>query len=784
MIPWICCLAASATAEVTINYQGNNIINDKYIITASIEITPDGTAVRANTGNANYPATGSIAIPISGSCSTEFSGSAFQITADPSVLDNNPESSTFGYRLSSQKSSLATEGMGVSTSTNTAPVNPAGSGTGWSSSVCEGFDFNIGTEGLNSGRSLWVTAVTLENFQANQKESVIILNHRLNKHFIALPDENGASTKTIDVRSLNILIPAGQQLADPNVTAPHGLQDFSIMVGTTPTTTGWRLKSITVDIVATIHAFNNPLEVRTGNPNVFRENGIYYFLNGNCRKASEDMIHWRALKNWMTLPPEVSAVWASHLVKIKDIYYLYFSATTPNSGPDLKEICYATGSDITGDFVYKGPVWGWKTESDSPDDADTGPDGYIDPYIFIDTDGSSYMYYTYQWANPGSAGKAKIYVAKMKSDMSGILLNTRRLCMEPSQSWENGWQEAAHVFKRNGTYYMTWSTGNFSTPWYRVGYATATNPYGPWTKAAENPILLRDYPPEGDILGPGAIEFVTSPDESEQWVMYTTHSKTNCNGPKQLCLNLVHFEANGALPDRLVIDGPDLTTNALPSGTPSIRIVTGTDSFDGTVLDSRWKNIWDEFPDQYKLGNGLLRIYPKKGDLDLKPEDSTIGYSGNIFLQYASQSERTLAKARLYIPWSAAKPVYGYILYWQDPRNYIMMKLLNNSHVKIEQRVRDNLSVYEFIPNTQNIEYLRILQKQGIGKWAFHVSANGSAWEKLTGSGINWNDDGLDNQFIPNRLLKCGLGAGVEGGINPSDTNLTVDFEFFSMERW
>ena len=41
--------------------------------------------------------------------------------------------------------------------------------------------------------------------------------------------------------------------------------------------------------------------------------------------------------------------------------------------------------------------------------------------------------------------------------------------------------------KRGDTYYMMFSANTFED--YGVGCATAPDPMGPWTKAAENPIL-------------------------------------------------------------------------------------------------------------------------------------------------------------------------------------------------------------------------------------------------------------------------------------------------------
>jgi beta-xylosidase len=75
-------------------------------------------------------------------------------------------------------------------------------------------------------------------------------------------------------------------------------------------------------------------------------------------------------------------------------------------------------------------------------------------------------------------------------------------CINVSQIWEEVWprvNEGSFVLKHKGIYYMTYSANSYESPFYGVGFATATNILGPWTKYNKNPILQKP----GNLQGVG-----------------------------------------------------------------------------------------------------------------------------------------------------------------------------------------------------------------------------------------------------------------------------------------
>ena len=81
---------------------------------------------------------------------------------------------------------------------------------------------------------------------------------------------------------------------------------------------------------------------------------------------------------------------------------------------------------------------------------------------------------------------------------------------DPQAEWENRsvtshevnrrWTEGSYIVKHKNLYYMLYSANFFGGKNYAVGYATSQNPLGPFTKAANNPVLQKDTEQGGIIV--------------------------------------------------------------------------------------------------------------------------------------------------------------------------------------------------------------------------------------------------------------------------------------------
>ena len=107
-----------------------------------------------------------------------------------------------------------------------------------------------------------------------------------------------------------------------------------------------------------------------------------------------------------------------------------------------------------------------------------------DPTIFVDTDGTYYLYGT------GSNSDTGFYVyrsADMKT-WQGPVGNTNGFCLTGATSYGTTGFWAPQVVKRGDTYYMFYSANDFRNIDYAVGVATASSPFGPWTKSSQSVI--------------------------------------------------------------------------------------------------------------------------------------------------------------------------------------------------------------------------------------------------------------------------------------------------------
>jgi GH43 family beta-xylosidase len=189
---------------------------------------------------------------------------------------------------------------------------------------------------------------------------------------------------------------------------------------------------------------------------------------------------------------------------------------------------------------------------------------FIDGHILIEDD-EKYLYYVKDCSENIVDGihMSQIYVQKMSDDFKSLQAEPKMI-LEPSQKWEgldNDWQwnEGPYVLKHNHKYYLTYSANVYSSSDYSIGYATADNPMGPWTKAEENPIMKKDL--EQGISGPGHNSFVRSKDGEKLFIVYHTHTYPNFpSGNRNLNIDRAYFEDN-----KLKIEGPSRKEKPYPN---------------------------------------------------------------------------------------------------------------------------------------------------------------------------------------------------------------------------
>ncbi|WP_238598857.1 family 43 glycosylhydrolase [Saccharothrix sp. ALI-22-I] len=233
--------------------------------------------------------------------------------------------------------------------------------------------------------------------------------------------------------------------------------------------------------------------------------------------SSKDLVTWADRGVILDLGPDVSwadgRAWAPTIAERDGRYYFYFSA-------DAK-IGVAVGESPTGPFRDSGQP----LVSANPD----GRGQAIDPAAFTDDDGRAYLY----WGN-GSA-----FVVPLNADM---------VSFDPAAVRKidglADFREGLFMVRRQGLYHLTYSIDDTRSADYRVGYATATSPFGPFTNRG---VVLRADRSQG-ILGTGHNSVLRVPGTDDWYIAYHRFAIPGGDGMhRETTIDRLTFSADGLL---------------------------------------------------------------------------------------------------------------------------------------------------------------------------------------------------------------------------------------------
>lgn len=337
----------------------------------------------------------------------------------------------------------------------------------------------------------------------------------------------------------------------------------------------------------------NPLPVAFGDPYILYDNvgGRYYMYgtgggakNGFAAYSSTDLVHWKSEgqvyyadnpNGWSdSTAAWGGAYWAPEVYAYNGRYYMFYSAQwkeNPNNELENFRIGVAVADKPTGPFIdlYNRPLF---------------DPGYpiIDANVYVDDDGRIYLFYSRccykhpveseiaDWARKQGMyeeiEESWVYGIELKPDFSGVIGEPVMLLRPPvrlvdSQAeWESRsvtnrevnrrWTEGSFTFKQGDTYYMMYSANHFAGEHYAVGYATAKHPLGPYTKAANNPVLEKNTTKGGEVTGTGHNSVLFLPDGR---MLCVYHGRTKRTGDQRVVfIDEMNIDGNGML----TVEGP------------------------------------------------------------------------------------------------------------------------------------------------------------------------------------------------------------------------------------
>ena len=253
--------------------------------------------------------------------------------------------------------------------------------------------------------------------------------------------------------------------------------------------------------------------------------------------------------------------WAPEIHKLNGKYYATFNASNPDHGFPGQHTGFAVADSLLGPYrvvTAKAPL------ADGNDLA-----------LFED-DGKAWAFWNRGREFGIGFAEVDLVAGKLLSEPQTAILPAAieyavdaagKPVMEPGydgrpqrkvakcHTWDSIGIEGAYVIKRNGTYYLFYSSW---TRGYEIGYATAPKITGPWTKAAENPFygeqseaackkngLTYSGNPGSPFNQVGHNEIFTGPD-GRLWLSCHGILKSKPDKP-MLVIDPLEFDANGRL---------------------------------------------------------------------------------------------------------------------------------------------------------------------------------------------------------------------------------------------
>jgi beta-xylosidase len=273
--------------------------------------------------------------------------------------------------------------------------------------------------------------------------------------------------------------------------------------------------------------------------------------------SSPDLVHWtkheRVLElanvSWAT-----RALWAPSVLEHRGRFYLFFAANDLQrpGGPLWDPADERSHTGGIGVAVADRPEGPYRDALGKPLVAEFHNDAQpIDPFVFRDDDGALYLFY---------GGWGHCNVAQLALDADGELAGFRAWPDGTTfrEITPSGYVEGPVLFRRGGRCYFMWSEGGWGDGSYRVAYAIAPSPAGPFERVGtilEQNDAVATGAGHNSVLhvpgGPGS-------SSSDAWyIVYHRRPIPNLGRDHRVtCIDRLEFDAEGRiLPVRMTFEG-------------------------------------------------------------------------------------------------------------------------------------------------------------------------------------------------------------------------------------
>lgn len=242
--------------------------------------------------------------------------------------------------------------------------------------------------------------------------------------------------------------------------------------------------------------------------------------------SSPDLIRWTKhprILDTTAVAWADSAMWAPAVVEKDGRYWFFFAANDIQSDDALGGIGVAVADRPEGPYAdWLGrPLIDAFHHGAQP----------IDQFVFHDGDDWWIYYGGWRHAN----------VARLNDDFTGFIpFEDGSVFREITPE---GYVEGPFMLKRNGRYYFMWSEGGWTGDDYRVAYAMADSPLGPFERVGT--ILQQD---PAIATGAGHHSVIQAPGTGEYYIIYHRRPIPNQGRDHRVtCIDRLEFEDDGTI---------------------------------------------------------------------------------------------------------------------------------------------------------------------------------------------------------------------------------------------
>lgn len=257
--------------------------------------------------------------------------------------------------------------------------------------------------------------------------------------------------------------------------------------------------------------------------------------------SSKDLVNWTkhsSILDTTEVKWAKKAMWAPSVISKDGKYYLFFGANDVHEG-EIGGIGVAVSDRPEGPYkdLLGKPLINEIVNGAQP----------IDQFVYHDADNDEYYMYYGGWGHCN--------IVRLNSDFTGLLpFEDGTIYKEVTP--EN-YVEGPFMLKKNGKYYFMWSEGGWTGPDYKVAYAIADSPFGPFNRIGE--ILQQDF----DIAnGAGHHSVIHVPNSEDYYIVYHRRpSGDKTRDHRATCIEKMTFDKDGYInPVKITFEGVEART--------------------------------------------------------------------------------------------------------------------------------------------------------------------------------------------------------------------------------